>query len=137
MTHGVARSDPWAVLGVERGAGPVRAKAAWRAAALRTHPDRGGSAAAFKQVQAAWATLQAFGEAPQDSGPWTHARAIRHLVALGFDLVPADGDSLFLNDEDHVVVHLDDEEIDTFSWSLPWGAVDDDDMSDVVQLLAG
>lgn len=33
------------------------AKRAWRAAAMRTHPDRGGSQAAFVQAQAAMETI--------------------------------------------------------------------------------
>ncbi|HEY5198890.1 MAG TPA: DnaJ domain-containing protein [Solirubrobacteraceae bacterium] len=50
--------DPYAVLGVRPGAGQAEIHAAYRAAVRRTHPDAGGSAAAFEAVQEAYETLR-------------------------------------------------------------------------------
>lgn len=51
--------DPWAELGVSRDAPRAEVKAAYRAAALRWHPDRGGSAEKMARVNRAWSILSA------------------------------------------------------------------------------
>jgi curved DNA-binding protein CbpA len=50
--------DPYAVLGVARGADQAEIHAAYRDAVRRTHPDAGGSAAAFEAVQEAYEALR-------------------------------------------------------------------------------
>ena len=50
--------DPYAVLGVKRGATEAQIHAAYRDAVRRTHPDAGGSASAFEAVQEAYETLR-------------------------------------------------------------------------------
>lgn len=45
------------VLGVERTAETEVIRKAYRSAALRTHPDKGGSDALFREVQSAWEVL--------------------------------------------------------------------------------
>jgi curved DNA-binding protein CbpA len=50
--------DPYAVLGVPRGADDAQIHAAYRAAVRRTHPDAGGTSAAFEDVQAAYELLR-------------------------------------------------------------------------------
>lgn len=50
--------DPYAVLGVARGADDAAIHAAYRDAVRRTHPDAGGSAAAFEAVQEAYEVLR-------------------------------------------------------------------------------
>src|ERR1700680_4479635 len=50
--------DPYAVLGVARGADQAAIHAAYRDAVRRTHPDAGGSAAAFEAVQEAYEALR-------------------------------------------------------------------------------
>jgi len=51
-------ADPYAVLGVARGATDAAIHAGYRAAVRRTHPDTGGSAAAFEEVQEAYELLR-------------------------------------------------------------------------------
>lgn len=46
--------DPYAVLGVTRGASADELKAAYRAALKRHHPDAGGDPARFREVNQAW-----------------------------------------------------------------------------------
>ncbi len=53
-----AGADPYALLGVPPGASEQQIHAAYRAAVRRTHPDAGGSAAAFEDVQAAYELLR-------------------------------------------------------------------------------
>jgi curved DNA-binding protein CbpA len=53
-----ARLDPYAVLEVPRDADQAAIHAAYRKAVTRTHPDVGGSAAAFEAVQDAYETLR-------------------------------------------------------------------------------
>jgi curved DNA-binding protein CbpA len=50
--------DPYAVLGVARDADEAEIHAAYRDAVRRTHPDAGGSAAAFEAVQEAYEVLR-------------------------------------------------------------------------------
>ena len=50
--------DPYAVLGVTRGASDAQIHTAYRQAVRRTHPDAGGSADAFEAVQEAYETLR-------------------------------------------------------------------------------
>ena len=50
--------DPYAVLGVKRGASEAQIHAAYRAAVRHAHPDGGGSSAAFEAVQEAYETLR-------------------------------------------------------------------------------
>lgn len=50
--------DPYAVLGVRRGADQAEIHAAYRAAVRRTHPDAGGTAVEFEAVQEAYETLR-------------------------------------------------------------------------------
>jgi len=50
-------SDPYTVLGVSRDATIDDIKAAYHKAALRTHPDSGGSAEEFRRVQTAYKKL--------------------------------------------------------------------------------
>jgi curved DNA-binding protein CbpA len=49
--------DHYAVLGVERDAAAPDIRAAYRALARSTHPDRGGSAELMVRLNAAWAVL--------------------------------------------------------------------------------
>jgi len=51
-------ADPYEVLGVKRGASEPEIHAAYRDAVRRTHPDAGGSSAAFEAVQDAYDTLR-------------------------------------------------------------------------------
>jgi curved DNA-binding protein CbpA len=53
-----AGTDPYAVLGVTRGASDAQIHAAYRQAVRRTHPDAGGDAAAFEAVQEAFEILR-------------------------------------------------------------------------------
>jgi DnaJ-class molecular chaperone len=53
-----AGKDPYVVLGVPRGAGDAQIHAAYRSAVRRTHPDAGGSSAAFEDVQEAYEELR-------------------------------------------------------------------------------
>jgi curved DNA-binding protein CbpA len=50
--------DPYAALGVSRDADQSRIHAAYREAVRRTHPDAGGSSAAFEDVQEAYEVLR-------------------------------------------------------------------------------
>ena len=49
--------DPHEVLGIEPGASAEDVRAAWRKASRRTHPDRGGSAEAFREVRDAYMSI--------------------------------------------------------------------------------
>lgn len=75
-----AGADPYAVLGVPRGADDAQIHAAYRDAVRRTHPDAGGSAAAFEAVQEAYEALRdparrrAWGATPQPAPPRPSAR---------------------------------------------------------------
>lgn len=54
--------DPFATLGLGRGASEREIRAAYRRAVKRAHPDQGGSAEAFRKVQEAAAVLLARAE---------------------------------------------------------------------------
>lgn len=54
LGSGGVRMDPWSVLGLTRGATEYEVKKAWKKAALRHHPDRGGSVRSFYQAKAAY-----------------------------------------------------------------------------------
>jgi len=60
--------DPYVVLGVPRGASDARIHAAYRDAVRRTHPDAGGSSAAFEDVQEAYEVLRD----PARRAAWEH-----------------------------------------------------------------
>jgi curved DNA-binding protein CbpA len=47
----------WEILGVEQGADRLAIKRAYRERALATHPDQGGDAALFREVQRAYERL--------------------------------------------------------------------------------
>ena len=53
-----AAADPYLALGVTRDADGAAIHEAYRQAVRRTHPDAGGSAAAFEAVQEAYETLR-------------------------------------------------------------------------------
>ncbi|MEI9936014.1 MAG: J domain-containing protein [Pseudomonadota bacterium] len=60
------RTSIWHTLGLEPGATVVEIKRAYRARALQTHPDRGGSAEEFRAVQSAYeSALQRKKHAPK------------------------------------------------------------------------
>ena len=59
--------DPYAVLGVTGNATPEQIASAHRQAVLRTHPDRGGTAEEFREVQTAFELLSD----PRTAGPVT------------------------------------------------------------------
>lgn len=48
------RASVWSILGIARDADEATLKSAFRRRALDTHPDRGGSAEAFREVHAAY-----------------------------------------------------------------------------------
>lgn len=60
-------STPYEVLGIKPGVSEAEIKAAYRRAAMRAHPDRGGSEATFQAVQKAYADLQK-GPCPECGG---------------------------------------------------------------------
>ena len=51
------RMDYYSILGVQRGASEDEIKKAYRKLAMQHHPDRGGDAAKFQQIQEAYDTL--------------------------------------------------------------------------------
>lgn len=50
--------NPFDVLGLSHGATVEQAKAAYRKLAMEHHPDRGGSETKFKEVKAAWESIE-------------------------------------------------------------------------------
>ncbi|HEV7525535.1 MAG TPA: DnaJ domain-containing protein [Acidimicrobiia bacterium] len=67
------------VLGVGNDAGPAEIRRAFRARALRAHPDHGGDRAAFAELTDALATLDALFPAP---APCPRVAPIRIPIAL-------------------------------------------------------
>ncbi len=65
------------LLGVDRDAGPDEIRRAFRARALVTHPDHGGSAAAFNDVRVALETLGAGAPRPVRTSVLTTAPLTR------------------------------------------------------------
>mmetsp|Transcript_34307 Transcript_34307/g.110169 ORF Transcript_34307/g.110169 Transcript_34307/m.110169 type:complete len:202 (-) Transcript_34307:370-975(-) len=60
--------DPYAVLGVSRGASAEEIKKAYRRLALREHPDKGGDPERFKLINEAYSTLtEPQARRPQDT----------------------------------------------------------------------
>ena len=57
-TPSVAVAAAYDELGLQPGASPEAVRSAYRERAKETHPDRGGSDAAFKQLQEAYTTVQ-------------------------------------------------------------------------------
>jgi hypothetical protein len=55
----VSTIDPYAILGVARGADPETIRRAYRRLAWRHHPDHGGSTARMRELNAAYARLRA------------------------------------------------------------------------------
>jgi len=53
------RSDPFRTLGLAYDADPAELRRAWRRMALVTHPDLGGTGAAFMRIRAAYELLRA------------------------------------------------------------------------------
>ena len=51
-------STPYEVLGIQPGATKDEIRAAYKRAAMKHHPDRGGSPKAFQDVQEAYTALQ-------------------------------------------------------------------------------
>lgn len=51
-------ADPWAVLGVDRGADAADIKRAWREKVLRMHPDKGGDSSSWLRLQRAFHVLR-------------------------------------------------------------------------------
>jgi hypothetical protein len=147
------RMDPRRVLGLALGAGPAEARAAWRAAARRHHPDRGGDPARFIAVKRAWRDLQvelksdAVGR--KDSGhgedrsrpappgppePWTYGRAVRYLVRrVEADIEAMDDGTTGVAGRE--IVWLSDAGLEWEGFLVPWDLVDDQIMGDVVELL--
>ena len=60
-----AQAEPYEILGIPAGSSFEEAKAAYKRAALASHPDRGGNAWLFRQVQGAWNAIKAAEEARQ------------------------------------------------------------------------
>ncbi len=54
-------SRAWEELGVPAGSALDVARRAWRAAAWKSHPDRGGDPTAFNRKRAAWQTIRGLG----------------------------------------------------------------------------
>ena len=53
-----ARASSWSILGLEPGALPSAVRTAYKKRALETHPDQGGDADTFREVQRAYERLR-------------------------------------------------------------------------------
>jgi len=83
-------ADPYAVLGVPRGASDADIHAAYRAAVRRTHPDAGGSAQAFEAVQDAYEALRDPARRPgRQAGAGARPASGRRPASGGADRPPA------------------------------------------------
>ena len=92
--------DPYAVLGVRRGASAAELRRAFVEAARRHHPDRGGDPEAMRRVNEAWEQVRAEPSAPATSATalpppddepdleWLDPRPLRPARRSPFDLVP-------------------------------------------------
>ncbi|MGH6958329.1 MAG: DnaJ domain-containing protein, partial [Caulobacteraceae bacterium] len=77
--------EAYALLGLERGAAPAEATAAFRAAAKRAHPDRpGGDAERFRQILAAYRLVQSVPRLPATiaTRAWPEVAAIVSIDPL-------------------------------------------------------
>jgi hypothetical protein len=63
------RASIWSILGVTSHATPEELKRAFRARALETHPDRGGTAEAFRDVKRAYEEAQRRVARPRKRSP--------------------------------------------------------------------
>ena len=135
--------DPWTTLELSRGAPLSEARAAWRAAARRHHPDVGGDAAKFRAARAAWEAIRSTlatdrpdrcAPAPE---PWTHARAVRHLVELDDVEIESFDDGTTGIAGVGGVAWLSDEELEWDDVPVPWSVMDDRIMEDLIELLLG
>ena len=99
------------ILGVDRGAGQDVIKKSYRALVLEKHPDKGGNAEEFKEIQRAYETLsdpqkrQRYdttgqeGDAPQ-GGPMPFAEMMRGFGGGGFPGMPGQGAAFGFNVND-------------------------------------
>lgn len=153
MWGSAERMDPWQALGLAPGAGPAEARAAWRAAARRHHPDRGGDPARFITVQRAWLEVQDELEGgagwrrdighqedrrraapPDQAQAWTHARAVRYLVRkTEADIETMDDGTTGVAARE--IVWLSGAGLEWDGFFVPWDSVDDEIMADLVDLL--
>jgi curved DNA-binding protein len=67
--------DPHRVLGIVSGADASAVRAAWRQAARRSHPDRGGDVAEFRRARLAVSLLRDAADRTGEARP----TAVRHL----------------------------------------------------------
>jgi hypothetical protein len=77
-----SETDPWALLGVPRGASPAEVRRAWRTRAARHHPDVGGDPVTFSALTNARDQLLAgpgVGPAPVSHRASRVERALRPL----------------------------------------------------------
>jgi hypothetical protein len=137
--------DPWAVLGVKPETSPASVRRAWRAAARRHHPDRGGDPGAFKGARAAWEILSsgslttpaaAQREAVQpEPQAWDRLRAVRRLIEVGDVDVETmdDGTTGFFGAGE--VVWCSDEGLDWDGFVVRWSRLDDSIMESAAELL--
>ena len=133
-------SRAWAELGVPAGCALDVARRAWRAAALLSHPDRGGDAAAFNRKRAAWARVRGLASTephlvvvPDPPQPWTRARAINQAVELDLNVEDLGDDTGVTSDGGDVIWFSDGGvEIEGELW--PWEELDDDLMRSVFDL---
>ena len=89
----MSREAALGVLGVGRDAPPEDVRRAYHRKALASHPDKGGSAAAFQQVKEAFEVAKRPAVAPA-------VAAARHCVHVGLTLHGSDGgaNSVILSD---------------------------------------
>lgn len=142
--------NAWSVLGVDANSTEAEAKAAWRAAARRSHPDLGGDVASFKAAHDAWEAIKQ-AQPPLPSGravasesevaearPWNHLRAVEHLIEIDGLEVEA------MLDEDEAttgvagpegVIWLSLDQLEWDGFGVPWSLVDDKIMGDIEELL--
>ena len=124
--------DAWAELGVPVGSSLDVARRAWRAAAWRTHPDRGGDAVTFDRKLAAWEAVRKLASggphlslvpepAPE---PWSRARAINRAVELGLEVEDM-GDTTGVVGEGGEVVWFSDEDVEAEDCVFTWEELDD------------